>query len=376
MPADQANSRFAGNGILNFIRSNLPSLQAESDELLHLDLLRIIAATSIVVYHFRNQWTFGLNGSNIHQFENMSLGVDLFLVISGIVISYVYLYRIQQGGVGEFVLFMRRRFARLAPLYYLTLLFYLSLGFVGLLGSDAWKYRPDCLLSNLLFLQAFRTCDTYSFNHVSWSISAEMLAYVLFPLAALLVAKGRWTLPVLSIATLAALWGIDFQAGNVKPWHALTFDGGAVRAIPGFLIGVTTFIYRDQLRELPRPRLLLLVAALGFFAGLILSVDRGILLIDVYLIALFAFASDLQGNATAMVRRIAPLGAITYGVYMLHPLVRTVGMPFGKALGLNVNAIVIIDFIVLFPAAYLSYIFIEMPLRRMLAPCRRTPATL
>jgi peptidoglycan/LPS O-acetylase OafA/YrhL len=351
-------------------------LRAESDELLHLDLLRIVAAVVVVIYHFRNQWTFGFHGADAAVFENMSLAVDLFFLISGIVISYVYLARLRTGSPGEFWLFLRRRFARLAPLYYATLLFYLALGAVGVLGGERWKYRPDCLTGYLAFAQAFGTCDTYAFNHVSWSISAEMLAYLLFPLFVSVEARARRLLPLICVALLGVLWMRDASLHLAKPWHALTFDGGAVRVLPAFLIGLTLYSFRDALRQVPYARALLLAAAMAFVGGLALEAPRGVLLVIVYLIGAFAFAADLQGRVASPVRRLAPLGAITYGVYMLHPLVRTIGMPVGRALHLDVNLVAVINTALVFVAAYLSYNLFEVPMRRLLAPRRRRPATL
>jgi peptidoglycan/LPS O-acetylase OafA/YrhL len=347
----------------------VPRLRCESDELLHLDVMRFVAAIAVVVYHFRNQWTFGpVRGDRISAFDNMSLAVDLFFVISGIVITYAY------HDMSHFGRFMQKRFARLAPLHYATLLFYLVIGFAApRLGSDMgepWRYRPDCLLPNLLFLQAFGTCSSYSFNHVSWSISAEMLAYLLFPLFLILLNRHRALPLALALIMLALLYGAGPIGPEPRMWHQLTYDYGFVRVLPAFLMGMSLWGCRDLLRRLPMPGAVLGVLCVLFIGGLVAQAPRGLLVPVVYAMAAVALACDVQGGAGRLTRRIAPLGALTYGIYMLHPMVRTLIYPTMRSLHVPNNLVVAIMFLLVPVAAYLSLFLFEAPARRAISGLR------
>jgi peptidoglycan/LPS O-acetylase OafA/YrhL len=88
-------------------------LRVESEEFLHLDVLRIVASLSIVAHHFRAGVTdFG--ESFFSKLFGLSPMVDLFFIISGVIITHVYGGRVNnvQGTVG----FFRARAARLIPL--------------------------------------------------------------------------------------------------------------------------------------------------------------------------------------------------------------------------------------------------------------------
>ena len=325
---------------------------------------------TVVVYHFRNQVMFGtVPGVEMVWFENLSLAVDLFFVISGIVITFAYQQLHDVRG------FLQKRFARLAPLHYATLCFYLVAGYLamrsGVAWSEGWKYRPDCLLGNVAFLQAFGTCDRYAFNHVSWSVSAEMAMYLLFPLLLPLQRRSP-AIPLI----LAAIWIVGASVAHqllpqFRVWHAMTHDFGVVRAVPGFLIGMGLWGYRDQLARIPRPGMVMIAIVALLLIGLSIGVARGALLPLVYALPAAALAADRGQRASPLVARIAPYGALTYGIYMLHPLIRSVGMPVLGAIGLSDTAAIAICFLAVLPVAYLVYFLFEQPMRRLLSPRRK-----
>src|SRR3546814_4343079 len=89
-----------------------PKLRSESDQLLRLDSLRFIAAVMVVIYHFRNQWVFASGpGWKMARFDSMSLAVDLFFIISGIVITFVYERQRSEEHTSELQSLMRISYA-------------------------------------------------------------------------------------------------------------------------------------------------------------------------------------------------------------------------------------------------------------------------
>lgn len=347
-------------------------LRSESALLLRLDCLRFLAAVMVVVYHFRNQWTFASGpGWAMAGFGNMTFAVDLFFIISGLVISCAYEGRL------DFALFLKRRLARLAPLHYATFLFYFLAGFLALrLGYDFWeaqKYRPECAATHLLFLQAQGLCAGHGFNHVSWSIGAEMTVYLLFPLFGMLLRVHR-ALPALLAAGLIAMLGlIEPWLPGDEPWHKLTYNLGVVRAVPGFLFGMSLWAYRREMGRLPLADAILIGALLLFAAGIALEAGRGSMLLLTYGLVAAAFAADQAGRDARLPALVAPMAALTYGIYMLHPLVRTVGFPILTGAGLGGNAAIAICGLMVLPVAYCSYIWFERPARRLLSPDRSRP---
>ncbi|NNE87302.1 MAG: acyltransferase [Silicimonas sp.] len=157
-----------------------------------IDALRGIAALSVAcVFHlflmFGAKFTGPLDGLPVLSWLYNAgwTMVDLFFVVSGYVFAHVYLAEnaLKTGVTGKS--FFVARFARLYPLHILTMFLVIppiALGVVtqGLHDNlDLYHF-----VLNLLMLQGSGLNDRYSFNVVSWSVSVEVLCYVLFFVAA------------------------------------------------------------------------------------------------------------------------------------------------------------------------------------------------
>lgn len=348
-------------------------LHASSDELLHLDLLRFAASCAIVLLHFA---PFLSPGARVllGKVDGLSIFVDLFFVISGFVIAYVYAGRLNDRR--DYAVFLRRRVARLLPLHWATLLFYVgvaTLVWSGRMPSDHPAfYDPDCLLPNMLAIHAWGMCDTLSFNVVSWSISAEMAMYVIAPL--LLVAARRSPAALLAGALLviAAL-----SRAPQQPWLEWTWHVGVARALPGFAIGIVLASWRTTIaRHLPAPRVVAVAALALLLVGVRGDWPLVTLLPFVWLTVAATIAADLGGRYRPP--RLGALGQLTYGIYMLHPLVRTVVISFvGHHLrlhGIALDLLVVAGAALTLVAAYASFTLFETPARRWLSRGRARAA--
>ena len=88
-----------------------------------IDILRGFAALSVVIYHVieHYKWTGFPTSGMLVWFRIGWIGVDLFLVISGFVISLSVHSLMEHLGYVQFLTtFARRRFSRIMPLYYST----------------------------------------------------------------------------------------------------------------------------------------------------------------------------------------------------------------------------------------------------------------
>jgi peptidoglycan/LPS O-acetylase OafA/YrhL len=98
----------------------LPKLRPQSDEMLHLDLTRFIASVGIVAHHSIEYFVQPSSRDWLHEKTmGLALFVDLFFVISGFVIAYVYHERALT--LKGYAVFLQRRVGRLVPLHWLTL---------------------------------------------------------------------------------------------------------------------------------------------------------------------------------------------------------------------------------------------------------------
>jgi peptidoglycan/LPS O-acetylase OafA/YrhL len=125
------------------------------------------------------------------------LGVDLFFLLSGFVLGHNYLDRLgARPSARQWLSFLWLRVARVWPLYMVAVL---GGGLLLSLRHDWWGSQPNVPLSwgrflaQLLMVQQWdapNVPDT-SWTGPAWSISAEWLAYVCFPVLALLVWRVR-----------------------------------------------------------------------------------------------------------------------------------------------------------------------------------------
>jgi peptidoglycan/LPS O-acetylase OafA/YrhL len=195
-------------------RDIFPRLKAESEELLNLDFLRLMAACAILISHF---WTnLDLTPAAVDRWahlDDLSVFVDVFFAISGIVIAYVYANRM--SSTEDYGSFLQKRAARLVPLHLATLAFYVVVGLVGAsLGETlgAGRYDGSCLVPNILLVHATGICDAVSYNAVSWSISAEMFMYLLFPLFLYVQRRSAASLAIAVVGIIMGLCAFDWIA--------------------------------------------------------------------------------------------------------------------------------------------------------------------
>lgn len=255
------------------------------------------------------------------------LGVEVFFVLSGFILCHVYLAAVETGRF-RYGAFLWARLARVYPLHLFTLF---GVGALALAASAAgfgvgddvvdWSALP----ANVFMVHAWGFAPTASFNHPSWSISAEWFAYLSFPLFALAAMRLRERPLLAVLLTAALLFGLyaGFERLAGFPLTEATIQWGALRIVPCFAFGCALFLlWRSGAvgtKERAGAGLFVAVAAL---IGLAASAapDAAIVtaagLAIVFLAALWSHKP--AGAFTGPLSRIGVyLGEISYSVYML-----------------------------------------------------------
>jgi peptidoglycan/LPS O-acetylase OafA/YrhL len=338
----------------------------------HLDALRIIAAVAVVLLHYA-EYTKDHPAAHFvfAHVQHFNLFVDLFFVISGFVIAAQYLQKVDgPAAIGRF---LWRRMARIYPLHLLTLAFYLVVAAVlqsGLArGDNPARYPLSDLPAQLLMLHAV-IGERLTYNFPSWSLSAEMVCYLLFPLLAILAARRR---PLVLLFVAAALVGNTLYAiaADTGPWTEWINRGGAWRALPSFALGLALYVFRSELCRWPTMRLPLTPVVLAFIVfGSFL--DEAMVLATVYAIVALAIRADLTQQGTSLSwTGVGRWTDLTYSIYMLHIPVATVVLTIaGRAASALIPdarlMLVPVAFAVLVVASQLTYRYFETPIRHYL----------
>lgn len=227
-----------------------------SGEIRALTGLRIIAAMWVVVFHFH--FTPGDAYTRFWEpfrpfVESGQLGVDMFYVLSGFVITLTYIEkvgpRLRMRGT---VTFVWARLCRIWPVYaVITTLFGAWLLFKRTQVSDGflayqtvqpelsvWSYVKQLLMVQLWNKPFF---DGSSFVGPAWSISAEWSAYVCFPVVALLLYRAR-KLPPLVHAVLGVAAMVPFAYLSYTGQEGGLHFAWLLRIATGFLAGAFTYL--------------------------------------------------------------------------------------------------------------------------------------
>lgn len=346
-----------------------------------LTALRFMAALWVVFYTFWPNLDVGF-------LPNLAakgyLGVELFFVLSGFILSHVYLNAFAEKRF-SYRGFLWARIARVYPLHLFTLLGVMALGLgavaVGMSIDDSvlsWKTLP----AHLLMLHAWGLAGEAGWNHPSWSISAEWFAYLAFPLFALAawpLRKRPWVATAGAAVFLMGLYAA-FERLAGFPLTEATFRWGALRIVPCFAYGCALYlVYRRA--PLPRAGLLALSAAVVMVGSAsVLAWDAvTVLAAGLLILALASIPHDRAGWLGS--RPAVYLGEISYSVYMVCAPWQILAVNLAaRATGADdkrLHVLVWLGIILgLIAAAAATYHLIERPARqalRRMADRRRAP---
>jgi peptidoglycan/LPS O-acetylase OafA/YrhL len=173
----------------------------------NLDKLRGFAALSVVLYHVieLTHWTTYPTSGLLLWGRTGWMGVDLFFVISGLVItnSAWILYKTQNEDWKSH--YWRRRLTRIVPLYLLT-----SAMFVTLVQPQWMSFPIQKIVwhgvTHLLFIHNLFPGTSGSINGANWSVGVEMQFYVLVALILPWIIRANIFVLAASFFTVAWLW--------------------------------------------------------------------------------------------------------------------------------------------------------------------------
>jgi peptidoglycan/LPS O-acetylase OafA/YrhL len=355
-----------------------------------LDGLRALAVLAVLLFH-----------ADSHLLPGGFLGVDLFFVISGYLITRMLLTELGETGKIDLARFYLRRVFRLLPAV-LALIVVVSLG-SALVWRDELATLPGGALSSLGYVANWWLIDAQQSYFVSsgrppmlqhlWSLAIEEQFYLLWPVLLLLLLGGpRWLKPArfgriawlafglaagsaMLMGLIAVRSGVPFAADSSR-----VYFGTDTHAM-GLLLGATLGALAERLAFQPRRGWRVRTWTTDVLGGAAL-VGLGILAVRVnqFMPALyrggFFGASALAVVVVATVARrgsllghgldIAPLrwlGDRSYSLYLWHWPVIVVTRP-GVDVTMNRWLVLAIRILLPMVLAELSYRYLERPVRR------------
>jgi peptidoglycan/LPS O-acetylase OafA/YrhL len=178
-----------------------------------IDGLRALAVLLVLFFHL-----------DLHHFAGGFIGVDVFFVISGFLISGILLRELD-AGTFSFATFYERRIRRIAPALLALLLITTPLAYHFFFPPDFHDYANTLLaalfsVSNLYLLQSENYFDVANQSRPllhTWSLGIEEQYYLVFPL--ILIAIRRWA-PSKRSLILWSLAFLSFAATCIQMKHS------------------------------------------------------------------------------------------------------------------------------------------------------------
>lgn len=249
--------------------------------------------------------------------------LDMFFMISGFFITSRYASRLNT--LSDYGSFLRRRVARLYPLHLVTTLFFAVVAIYAW-SVDApnypWALDFQNLPYHLLGLHALGTTSDLALNYVSWSVSAELFSYAMFPI--IVIALRRRGIVGLAVAIIAYLAVLEWASamGVFPSGHWTSADTfGAYRAFCDFMIGgLLARIVAAEAFQLRSPLPGLLLMALAIVAMLTLQPWYLVFALLISSLLTSALAETQNPQSTEAVAFAMPVTAAAFGIYIWHPV--------------------------------------------------------
>jgi peptidoglycan/LPS O-acetylase OafA/YrhL len=179
-----------------------------------IDGLRALAVLPVILFH-----------AGFESFSGGFVGVDVFFVVSGYLITTIILAELEQGKF-SIVNFYERRARRILPALFLVMLVCIPFAWFWLLPSDMKGFSQSLVAvsvfaSNILFWRESGYFDTTAelkpLLH-TWSLAVEEQYYVLFPLFLILFWRlGKRSILVMLGLVFVASLAVAEWAANAKP---------------------------------------------------------------------------------------------------------------------------------------------------------------
>jgi len=233
-----------------------------------LDALRFIVAAMIILHHFQAAGPTPLAQTLHPVFERGGfLLTNFFLIDSGYVLMRVYGGAVGRGAMspGDFFL---KRFLRVYPAHLIMGLSLVALVLISAAAGVAPRnpewFAWDQLPAQLTLTQAFGVHGGLGWNAPSWSVSALIGCYILFPyVLTLLKRMGPWTV-LLAVVGLYLLANAATQTWLGYPVYQMPMQFGFLRALPLFVLGMGLAVFAEKVWIAPRlARIVGVSAAVG-----------------------------------------------------------------------------------------------------------------
>ena len=339
-----------------------------------IDGLRAIAVSAVILYHAK------ITFLGQQPFEGGFIGVDIFFVISGYLITSIILKELITTGSFSFKNFYERRVRRILPPLLFVMIVSLPFAWMYLLPSSFIDFSKSVLYSlgfssNFYFHysgQEYGAEDSLliPFLH-TWSLSVEEQFYILFPIILLVVFRyfKKYLIHILILGFFISLGLADWGSKNYPSFYFYILPSRVWELLAGSFLAYYEIKLGHRSKQktlnliLPSTGLILIFHSIFFFNDKIFHPSFYTLspIIGVCLIIWFSNKGELITNMLST-KLFVGIGLISYSLYLWHYPI----FAFARISELTPKGDILIKLffgILILILSIFSFFFIERPFR-------------
>lgn len=330
----------------------------------NLNSIRFVAALAVMIHHIElTKYWFGQPNIYTSSFVGGvfgQLGIILFFVLSGFLITYLLLAEQQATDTISIKNFYIRRILRIWPLYYfIVILGLFILPHIKAMAVPGYTEQiHDHFLSKTLMFFSFIPDVAYAmYKHVpyaeqAWSVGVEEQFYVIWPLLIALVVRQKKTLNMLIgvIGFYTAIKIISIVLNNkydsniainefYQFWQNFSIDCMAIGGIGAYVL----FYKKEKVLKVLYNKYLQIALYVIVFVITIKGLDVPYFTYQLYSLIFIILILNLASNPKSILnlehKPLNYLGKISYGLYMYHNIVLAACLKFLLYEGITLNSI-------------------------------------
>jgi peptidoglycan/LPS O-acetylase OafA/YrhL len=347
--------------------TDLNKLSEKDQQLPQLNGIRTIAVSLVILFHWfpQDHW--------LNTFPNGTIGVTLFFVLSGYLITGILLNN-KSSDRSDFLFtyknFMIRRALRIFPIYYLTLSLMWILPYINITIPSDFYSKPFYYLFYVYNHLLEKTGNWSDILSPFWTLAVEEQFYVFWAIFMLLLPKKS----IKPFLLLTIILGVVFR------YYFDYLQGGrgliTITCIDCFAIGGFLSLYKSSYMPKSVKLILQILTVLSLIFILfvtfypenkntdflnILFLRSAISCISAYLILILTSKTQHWFTRLLSLPPVSFLGKISYGIYVYHMLIPALFWILVSKLRLPIQHNLVISLVVLLTFCYLSWVLIEKP---------------
>lgn len=324
-----------------------------------INALRFIGAFSVILGHIELIKSFyglpNLMCFSFYKNTNGHVGVILFFVISGFLITYFLLEEIKNNNSINYKKFYLKRLLRIWPIYYIMIVFsiFLMPKILFFLNNEIIKYTPKEYYLYLSFLPNIAKANQNFIPGAThlWSIGVEEQFYLFWPLVIIFFRKNILMIFIIIFLIISLTPSfIDFSYThfnylknftNLKNFISKFFLGFKINAMA--LGGIIAYIAQRKKITLNLILLSVIEISLSLFILIswLLGLHFGVFSDEVYALIFSLLLLSITNNKNSKIIFknciIDYLGKISYGLYVYHWVVIVLVIEILKKININFN---------------------------------------